>query len=245
VTLRIAMWSGPRNLSTAMMRSFGSRADTFVSDEPFYGCFLKTTGAPHPMREEVIAAMDCDWKSVMAALRGDAPDGSPIWYQKHMWHHMAGPIGYEDFEGFTHAFLIREPERMIASYLRKREAAHFEDFGLERQAEFFEREADGLGRAPPVIDANDVLADPEVVLSKLCEALRIGWDAAMLSWAPGRRVTDGPWAPHWYGAVEKSSGFGRPETEPVDLPDDARRLAARCRPYYERLSVHRIIPREG
>ncbi len=158
MTLRIAMWSGPRNLSTAMMRSFGSRADTFVSDEPFYGCFLKESGADHPMREEVIAAMDCDWASVMAALGGSPPNGSPVWYQKHMWHHMVGPIGYDDFEGLTHAFLIRSPEQMIASYLRKRETAAFEDFGLGRQAEFFEREADRLGHAPPVVDANDVLA---------------------------------------------------------------------------------------
>ena len=234
------MWSGPRNLSTAMMRSFGSRTDTFVSDEPFYGCFLKTTGAPHPMREETIAAMDCDWRSVMAALRCDPAGGSPIWYQKHMWHHMAGPIGYDDFAGFTHAFLIREPDRMIASYLRKREAAAFEDFGLERQAEFFEREADRLGHAPPVIDANDVLTDPEGVLSRLCQALAIPWDAAMLSWAPGRRATDGPWAPHWYGAVERSTGFGRPDTDAVELPVDARRLADRCRPYYERLAAYRL-----
>ncbi len=139
MTLRIAMWSGPRNLSTAMMRSFGSRLDTFVSDEPFYGCFLKTApaGADHPMRDEIIAAMDCDWRSVMAALSGPPPEDRPIWYQKHMWHHMAGPIGYDDFAGFTHAFLIREPERMIASYLRQREVAEFEHFGMDRQTEFF------------------------------------------------------------------------------------------------------------
>ena len=240
MTIRIAMWSGPRNLSTAMMRSFGSRSDTFVSDEPFYGCFLEHGGADHPMRGEVIAAMDCDWRSVMKSLRGPVPDGSPIWYQKHMWHHMAGPIGYKRFAGFTHAFLIREPERMIASYLRKRECAAFADFGLERQADFFDREADRLGHAPPVIDANDVLADPEGVLSKLCNALGIAWDEAMLSWAPGRRPTDGPWAAHWYGAVEKSTNFEPPEMDPVELPDDARRLADQCRPYYERLAEHRI-----
>src|SRR3954468_16083022 len=215
-TFRIAMWSGPRNLSTAMMRSFGSRADTCVSDEPFYGAYLKSTDANHPMREEVIAAMDCDWGSVMTSLCAQPPVAKPIWYQKHMWHHMAGPVGYDDFAGFTHAFLIRDPERMIASYLRKRESAAFADFGLERQAEFFERESDRLGHAPPVIDANDVLTNPEGVLSKLCGALRIAWDPTMLSWAPGRRDTDGPWAPHWYGAVEGSTGFGPPETEPVD-----------------------------
>jgi hypothetical protein len=129
---------------------------------------------------------------------------------------------------------------MIASYLRKREAAAFENFGLDRQTEFFEREADRLGRAPPVIDANDVLENPEGVLSRLCEALGIAWDRAMLGWATGRRETDGPWAPHWYGAVEKSTGFAPPETGPVELPDDARRLAERCRPHYERLSAHRI-----
>ena len=240
MTLRIAMWSAPRNLSTAMMRSVGSRSDTFVSDEPFYGCFLEESGANHPMRDEVIAAMDCDWGGVMATLKGPAPDGSPIWYQKHMWHHMAGPIGYADFAGFTHAFLIRQPKQMIASYLRKREHATFEDFGLERQAEFFEREAERLSHAPPVIDANDVLADPQGVLSKLCEALGIVWDRAMLAWEPGRRETDGPWAPHWYGAVEASCGFGAPETGRVELPDEARRFADRCRPYYERLAAHRI-----
>jgi hypothetical protein len=240
VSHRIAMWSGPRNLSTAMMRSFGSRADTFVSDEPFYGCFLQDSGADHPMRDEVIADMDTDWRRVMASLRAPAPDRSPVWYQKHMWHHMTGPIGYGDFEGFTHAFLIREPERMIASYLRKRESAAFEDFGLERQAEFFDREAERLGHAPPVIDANDVLSNSEGVLSKLCTALGISWDVAMLSWEPGRRDTDGIWAKHWYGAVEKSTGFGAPETEPVELPNDARRLADRCRPYYERLAAHRL-----
>jgi hypothetical protein len=242
VTIRIAMWSGPRNLSTAMMRSFGSRTDTFVTDEPFYGCFLTQTGLDHPMREEVIASMDCAWRSVMPTLSGAPPDGSPVWYQKHMWHMMVGPIGYDDFAGFRHAFLIREPERMIASYLKKREAARFEDFGLEKQAEFFERESDRLGRAPPVIDANDVLADPAAVLSRLCEALGIAWDPAMLSWAPGRRATDGVWAAHWYNAVEKSTGFGEPDTGPVELSQEDRRLAERMRPYYERLAAFRIEP---
>jgi hypothetical protein len=242
VTTRIAMWSGPRNLSTAMMRSFGSRDDTFVSDEPFYGCFLKDTGADHPMRDEIIAAMDCEWRSVMTTLRSDPPNGAPIWYQKHMWHHMTGPIGYADFDGFTHAFLIREPQRMIASYLRQREVAAFEDFGMNRQAEFFDRECDRLGHPPPVVDANDVLADPEAVLAELCAAVGIPWDPSMLKWAPGRRDTDGPWAPHWYAAVESSTGFGQADREGVQLPAEARRVAEACRPYYDRLAVHRILP---
>jgi hypothetical protein len=233
------MWSGPRNLSTAMMRSFGNRADTFVSDEPFYGAFLKDSGADHPMAAETIAAMDCDWAGVMRTLSGEPPEPRPIWYQKHMWHHMVGPVGYDDFAGFTHAFLIRAPELMIASYLRKREAARFEDFGLDRQAEFFAREADRLGEAPPVVDANDVLADPQGTLGALCAALGIPWDPAMLHWPAGRRATDGPWAPHWYHAVEASTGFGPPEPLPA-LEGEAARVADRCRSYYERLAAHRI-----
>ena len=240
MTLRIAMWSGPRNLSTAMMRSFGNRADTFVSDEPFYGAFLKTSRAPHPMAAEVIAAMDCDWASVARTLAGPTPDGRPVWYQKHMWHHMVGPVGYADFAGFIHAFLIRDPACMIASYLRKRGSAAFEDFGLYRQAEFFDREADRLGAAPPVVDANDVLADPRGILSELCGRLGISFDAAMLAWPAGRRPTDGPWAPHWYQAVEASTGFGPPEGR-AELSGEAKRLAERCWPYYERLAAHRIV----
>jgi hypothetical protein len=238
--VRIAMWSGPRNLSTALMRGFENRADTFVSDEPFYGAFLKTSGADHPMREEVIAAMDCDWARIARTLAGPTPDGSPVWYQKQMWHHMVGPVGYRDFVGFTHAFLIRDPARMIASYLRKRERAAFADFGLERQAEFFEREADRLGAAPPVVDANDILADPQGVLAALCIRLGIRFDPAMLRWPAGRRASDGVWAPHWYQAVEASTGFGPSDPPPADLPADARRLADRCRPYYARLAAHRI-----
>ncbi|MEO6432619.1 MAG: HAD family hydrolase [Sphingomicrobium sp.] len=234
------MWSGPRNLSTAMMRSFGSRADTFVSDEPFYGCFLNDTPLRHPMHDEVVAAMDCDWRSVLDTLKGDPPGGKPIWYSKQMWHHMTGPIGFADFAGFIHAFLIRQPERMVASYLNMRESADFADFALERQAEFFDREADRLGHAPAVIDANDVLRDPRAVLTALCAALDISWDEAMLRWSPGRRDTDGPWAPHWYKSVEATTGFGEPDDGPVALPEDARRLTERMEPYYQRLAEHKI-----
>jgi hypothetical protein len=114
MTLRIAMWSGPRNISTAMMRSFSSRADCAVSDEPFYGCYLKASGADHPMREAVIASMDCDWQSVADTLSGPVPSGRPVWYQKHMPHHMTGPIAPDDLQRVTHAFLIRDPARMAA-----------------------------------------------------------------------------------------------------------------------------------
>ena len=240
MTVRIAMWSGPRNLSTAMMRSFGSRSDTFVSDEPFYGAYLKATGDPQPMADEVMASMDCDWSSVAKSMTGPCPTGAPIWYQKHMAHHMVGPISHDDLPGLTHAFLIRDPERVIASYAAKRQAVRPEHLGVERQVEFFEREADRIGRAPPVIDSADILRDPPAMLEKLCAALAIPWDPAMLKWEPGIRETDGIWASHWYDAVAASTGFGPPENEPVQLDDEARRVADQCRPSFERLAAHRI-----
>ena len=230
------MWSGPRNLSTAMMRSFGSRADTAVTDEPFYGAYLKATGDPQAMAADVIADMDCDWASVARTMTGPSPTGAPIWYQKHMAHHMVGPIAHDDLPGLTHAFLIRDPARVVASYAAKREAVQPKHLGTGRQVEYFNREADRLGHAPPVIDSADVLRDPEGMLSLLCAALGISWSPAMLSWAPGIRATDGIWASHWYGTVAASTGFGPPEDGPVDLTPDEQRVADACRADYEHLS---------
>ena len=240
MTIRIAMWSGPRNLSTAMMRSFGSRSDTFVSDEPFYGAYLKATGDLQPMADQVMASMDCDWASVARTMTGPCPTGAPIWYQKHMAHHMVGPIAHDDLPSLTHAFLIRDPARVVASYAAKRVAVRPDHLGVERQVEFFEREADRLGRAPPVVDSADILANPEGVLSRLCREIGIEWDPAMLLWQAGLRETDGIWASHWYDAVAASTGFGPPDQGQVVLDDDAQRVADACRPYYERLAEHRI-----
>ena len=236
--LRIAMWSGPRNLSTAMMRSFGARADTQVSDEPFYGAYLAQTGDDHPMAADVIAAMDCDWASVARALSGPAP--RPVWYQKHMVHHMVGPVGLDDLPGFTHAFLIRAPERVIASYAAKRETVTADDLGFARQRDWFDREADRLGHAPPVIDSGDVLADPQGTLSKLCAAIGIDWDPAMLRWPAGRRESDGIWARHWYGRVLESTEFEAADSALPALPDDVLAVRDACRPHYDHMTRYRL-----
>ena len=185
--------------------------------------------------------MDCDWRALRGRMAGPCPTGAPIWYQKHMAHHMVGPIGYDDLPGLTHAFLIRDPERewspaMPPSGSRSRP----EHLGCERQVEYFEREADRLGHAPPVVDSADILANPPGVLSRLCEALghRRG-TRPCCSWEPGRRETDGIWASHWYDAVAASTGFGPPDTGPRARRRGAARRRA-CRPYYERLAEHRI-----
>lgn len=244
MTIRIAMWSGPRNLSTALMRSFGSRADTVVSDEPFYGAYLKATGDPQPMAGDVIASMDCDWDSVADTMKGPNPGGAGVWYQKHMAHHMVGPIGVDDLGGLTHAFLIRDPERVIASYSAKREAVRPEHLGTARQVAYFEREADRLGHAPPVVDSADILRDPAGTLRLLCGALGIEWDPAMLGWSPGLRASDGIWARHWYDAVAASTGFAAPDQRPIDLTAQEQAVADACRADYETLACHALRSHE-
>ena len=236
MTVRIAMWSGPRNLSTAMMRSFSSRADTVVSDEPFYGAYLKATGDDQPMKDAVIASMDRDWHSVARTLSGRPPQPRAIWYQKHMAHHMEGPVGIADLPGHVHAFLIRDPARVVASYAAKRVLVRPEHLGVARQRAYFDHQADRLGHAPPVVDSADIVRDPPRVLAALCAALGIGWDPAMLAWKPGRRATDGVWAAHWYAAVEASTGFGLRDNAPPVLDAEAAAVAAACRADYDYLA---------
>ncbi|HLJ72559.1 MAG TPA: hypothetical protein VKU03_14665 [Roseiarcus sp.] len=243
--LRIAMWSGPRNISTAMMRAFGNRRDCAASDEPFYAAYLVATGLDHPMRDDVIASQPSDWRAVVAELTGPVPGGKPIWYQKHMTHHMVEGFGRDWIDGFANAFLIRAPETVIASYAQKREEFSLEEIGLPAQLDLFERAAERLGRAPPVIEGNDVLADPRGALATLCSALGAPFDEAMLAWPAGRKPFDGVWAPVWYDAVEKSIGFGPPQNEARfdDLPDRLKPLAEAARPYYEKLAQHRLFAR--
>jgi hypothetical protein len=238
VTVRIAMWSGPRNISTAMMRSFENRADCEVVDEPFYAAYLAETGLDHPMRDEVLASQPTDWREVVRRLdRLDAP----VVYEKQMAHHMLPPFGVEWTAARSNAFLIRDPAEVLASYVEKRGDVALQDIGVMRQREIFEREADRLGRAPPVVAGADVLADPPSVLKRLCAALGVAFDAAMLTWPAGRRKSDGVWAPAWYDQVERSTGFTMPSRAPYPpLPDALRRIADAARPHYEAMARHRI-----
>jgi hypothetical protein len=241
--IRIAMWSGPRNISTAMMRSFEARGDAAVSDEPFYAAYLERTGLDHPMREAVIASQPRDWRDVAAMLVGPVPGARPIWYQKHMTLHVLEEFGRGWMAQVRNAFLIREPAAVLASYILKRESATLADIGFVQQRALFEAEADRLGRAPPVADAADILAAPAQTLTRLCEALGIRFTPAMLHWPPGRRATDGVWAPAWYQAVEKSTGFEPPRSKTaLELPTQLRKLAEQAQPHYDALARHRLAP---
>ena len=244
--VRIAMWSGPRNISTAMMRAFENRPDCVVWDEPFYAAELAATGRDHPMRDDVIAAGPTDPEAVIARLTGPLPNttkpSARVFYQKHMTHHMipAFPRDWIDHPEIVNAFLIREPERVLASYTKKWADVTLDDIGVPQQAELFDRVAQRLGHAPPVVDTADILAGPQGTLSALCAALGIPFSAAMLSWPAGRRASDGVWAPAWYNAVEASTGFGPPDPRPLPkLDGELARIADRARPVYARLAQHR------
>jgi hypothetical protein len=239
--LRIAMWSGPRNISTAMMRAFGNRADTAVVDEPFYAAYLAATGLDHPMRDAVLASQKQDWREVAAALLGPMPGGAAVYYAKHMTQHMLADFGTGWMASCRNVFLIRRPDEVIASYREKRAAVGLDDIGIVRQVELFEQEADRLGHAPPVLDAADVLAAPASALGALCGALGLAFDDAMTAWPAGRRTSDGVWAPAWYDRVERSTGFasGR-ERAAVRLDDCLGRIADAAAPYYARLERYKL-----
>ncbi len=240
--LRVAMWSGPRNISTAMMRSFGNRSDCAVSDEPFYAAYLAATGLIHPQTDDILAAQPRNAAEVVAEVTGPVPGGKALWYQKHMTHHMLPGFDRGWIDSVANAFLIRAPEAVLLSYVEKRTEVTLDDIGMTQQAELFDRVADRLGRAPPVIDSRDVLSDPRATLSALCRGLGIAFDDAMLSWPAGRRDTDGVWAPSWYDSVERSTGFSPPRPEPGfgDLPDRLKPIAEAGRPLYERLARFKL-----
>jgi hypothetical protein len=236
------MWSGPRNISTAMMRAFENRTDTGVIDEPFYAAYLAATGIDHPFRAVTLAAYPTDWRDVERTVLGPAPGGRAIFYQKHMTHHMLPAFGREWVHACRNAFLIRAPEDVLASYVEKWDHVALADIGFVQQREIFEREADRLGHAPPVIDGADVLAHPRATLSALCGSLDIPFSERMLSWPLGRRVSDGVWAPAWYDAVERSTGFAQPAAskDRPPLRDDLKPLAEAARPHYERLLAFKL-----
>jgi len=232
------MWSGPRTLSTALMRSFENRPDTVVVDEPLYGYYLASTGIEHPGREQIIASMSTSWADVVRQLAyGELPPGKTVFYQKHMTHHLLPEVDRDALAGLRHAFLLRDPRRLLASYAKVRDTPTLADLGLEQQVEIFRR------FGGPVIDAADVAARPRPSLEALCAALGLAFEEAMLSWPRGPRPTDGVWAPYWYASVWESTGFsGRSSTQAAaELPPELEPLATQCQPYYDELAAHKLI----
>lgn len=233
------MWSGPRNLSTAMMYSFAARGDCAVADEPFYAAYLAATGLDHPMRAEILASQPTDPAPVAAFCEGPFPQQQRHFYMKHMTHHMIAGFPLDWAKSCLNVFLIRHPARVIASYAQKRQGATLEDLGFERQAELYDEIA-GWGASPLVIDSTDIRAAPEQMLRKLCAAMGLDFTPSMLHWPPGGHASDGTWAAHWYGAVHRSSGFDAAEGPLPQLTGDFAALADAAQPYYERLAEHKL-----
>jgi hypothetical protein len=240
MNLRLAMWSGPRNISTTMMRAWENRKDAVVVDEPLYAHYLIATGVNHPGREEVIASQANDWRLVAKQLTGAIPEGKPIWYQKHMTQHMLADMELDWLDHLTNCFLIRRPELVVASFTKVRPDAALWELGFEQQTRIFEHVSQRLGSAPPVLDAEDVLRDPKAMLGSLCQKLGIPFSEHMLHWPAGPRASDGVWAPHWYAAVERSTGFEPYEPRMPKLSGFQQGLADKCRPHYDALARHRL-----
>ena len=239
--LRLAMWSGPRNISTAMMRAWENRGDCAVIDEPLYAHYLAATGLDHPAREEVIAAGETDWRKVAALLTGAVPGGNAIFYQKHMTHHLLPGIERDWLGALTHVFLIRDPREVLASYVKSRPQVSAEDIGVLQQLEIFEYLRSLTGRSPPVIDAGEFLQAPEAQLRTLCTQLGVPFTTRMLHWPPGPRASDGVWAPHWYAKVLASTGFEPRRAHPRHAPTEAyRELIAQVMPAFEALFERRL-----
>jgi hypothetical protein len=240
MTIRIAMWSGPRNISTAMMRAWENRLDCQVWDEPLYGYYLDKTGIEHPGAAEVISNQGTDWRAITQRCANDTFDGAQIIYQKHMTLHLLNEIDRGWLKSITSCFLIRDPESVIASYAAVREQPTLDDIGFVQQAELFDYIAQLSGEIPLVVDSTDFLNNSSDMLPLICEKLGVEFDTAMLKWTAGPRDSDGVWAKHWYDSVCLSSGFSKPNHRELNLSEHERKISNLARPYYEKLYQHRL-----
>ncbi|MBO9407360.1 HAD family hydrolase [Shimia sp. R9_1] len=232
--MKIAMWSGPRNLSTAMMYAFGNRSDCAVVDEPFYAAYLEKTGLEHPMREEILRSQHQDPQVVASALSSTNPDGKPVYYQKHMTQHMIDGVPREWMRDAKNVFLLRHPARVIASYAAKRENPTLQDIGFPQQLELLQQVRD-WGQDVVIVDSHDIRENPEDALKKLCDDIGLDYDPAMLSWPKGGHKDDGVWAKHWYGAVWSSTGFAGAEGPLPEVPVNLQPVLDAALPIYEEM----------
>lgn len=238
MTLRVNCWSGPRNVSTALMRSFAQRGDTRALDEPLYGHYLLTTGAPHPGRDELVEVLETDASTIVSeTVLG--PCDRDVLFMKQMVHHLTPDLDLGFLDECVNVQLIRDPAEVISSLVHQLPEPTLRDVGLERQRVLFD-DLRARGQEPPVLDAKELLLDPEGVLRELCERLGIDWDPAMLSWPAGPHPEDGAWARYWYDKLWESTGFAPYRPKDASVPESCRALLDECRPHYEELRHHAI-----
>ena len=238
--MHLAMWSGPRNISTAMMRAFENRPDTIVMDEPFYAAFLHDTGLDHPMRDEILKYHEKDWRKVVESCIAPLPEGIALSYQKQMSHHMLEQYGTDWMVNLRHCFLIRDPAKVLASYEKKRERPTLEDIGLAQQVHLFDQISAQTHILPLVIDSADFLQQPRAYLEKICAYVDVPFNERMLSWPAGKRDSDGVWAEHWYNQVWTSTGFKTPEYVEMKLASHLLEVCKQAQPLYDTLYKQRL-----
>ena len=236
---RLGMWSGPRNISTALMRAWENREDCWVVDEPLYAHYLTQVHVAHPGVEEVIASQETDWRKVVAGLTGEIPHARAVYYQKHMAHHWLPHLRGDWVVGLTNAFLIRHPAEMLPSLAAKMGPPALRDTGLPQQVEILRFVRERTGVLPLVFDSEDILSDPRAALTRLCARIGVGFTERMLHWPAGRRETDGVWAKYWYDAVERSTGFEPWVPRARTVAPELQPLLEECMPYYEELAAFR------
>lgn len=212
-----------------MMYAFAARGDCAVWDEPFYAAYLSGSGSNHPMRDAILASQPADPAAVVSGLLGGQMR-KPYSYFKLLTHHMLAGFPLDWAEDCVNVHLIRHPARVIASYAKKREAPTLEDIGFVQQLALL----DQLGGV--VVDSYDIRRDPARALQRLCDAIGLEFTPAMLTWPEGPKHFDGVWAPHWYDAVHRSTGFAGPEGPLPELTGEAQALCDAAMPLYRALS---------
>ena len=232
--MKIACWSGPRNISTALMRSWSSRNDTFVSDEPFYAYYLKKKQLKHPMYKEIIEHYPNKYKDIINSLTSDIPNGKKHWYQKHMAHHLIDLNNINWITNFENCILIRHPRDVINSYVKKNTLHHIDELGYPQQYKIM-KYLESIGKRFTVIDSNVLLNNPKKILSKWCNNIDLEFDISMLKWAKGAHPQDGIWWKHWYDNVITTTHFQKLESNQHNLDQKYQLIYDEALDYYEKL----------
>ena len=234
----IFMWSGPRNLSTALMRSFENRKDTYVLDEPFYAYYLKKTGLNHPMKKEIINHYPVSQKKIIKLITSK-PENEKIFYQKHMTQHIIKNTNLDWIRNGYNCFLISHPAKVINSYIKKNSLRNIDDIGFKKQFKIFNKvKKNNLNFI--VINADNILINPNKTIKKLCKLLKIKFSKKMLSWPKGKRSSDGIWSKVWYKNVELSNTFSKYRKEKINVPKKYKKIYEESLKYYNQMNEYSI-----
>ena len=224
----ICLWSCPRNISTALMYSFGNREDTEIYDEALYAYYLHKTGIKHPGYNEIINNMEIDCKKIINEIILSPKKN--INFHKLMTHFLID-IDLDFLKKVSNVIFIRDPKEIINSYIKVIPNPTIEDIGIKQQFKLYNHLLES-NNIPLVLDSSILLKNPKKILTVLCNKLDISYSNKMLKWSKGPKKADGIWAKYWYKNVHKSSGFNNYEIKNIKLNSKNKKLAQDCEKYY-------------